>query len=74
MAVNDLTRKLVERARKAEGPFFMELMTYRYHGHHVGDINRDYYRSQDEEKDWKENKDPIIRFRGYLVSEGIATE
>jgi len=74
MAVNDLTRKLVERARKGEGPFFMELMTYRYHGHHVGDINRDYYRSQDEEKDWKENKDPIIRFRGYLVSEGIATE
>jgi hypothetical protein len=61
MAVNDLTRKLVERARKGEGPFFMELMTYRYHGHHVGDINREYYRSKDEEKDWKENKDPIIR-------------
>jgi TPP-dependent pyruvate/acetoin dehydrogenase alpha subunit len=74
MAVNDLTRKLVERARKGEGPFFMELMTYRYHGHHVGDINREYYRSKDEEKDWKENKDPIIRFRAYLVSEGIATE
>jgi TPP-dependent pyruvate/acetoin dehydrogenase alpha subunit len=49
-------------ARKGEGPFFMELMTYRYHGHHVGDINREYYRSKDEEKDWKENKDPIIRF------------
>jgi hypothetical protein len=74
MAVNDLTRKLVERCRKGEGPFFMELMTYRYHGHHVGDINREYYRSKDEEKDWKENKDPIIRFRAYLVSEGIATE
>jgi pyruvate dehydrogenase E1 component alpha subunit len=74
MAVNDLTRKLVERARKGEGPFFMELMTYRYHGHHVGDINREYYRSKEEEKDWKENKDPIIRFRAYLVSEGIASE
>jgi TPP-dependent pyruvate/acetoin dehydrogenase alpha subunit len=38
-------------------------MTYRYHGHHVGDINREYYRSKDEEKDWKENdRDPIIRF------------
>jgi pyruvate dehydrogenase E1 component alpha subunit len=74
MAVNDLTRKLVERARKGEGPFFMELMTYRYHGHHVGDINREYYRSKDEEKDWKDNRDPIIRFRAWLVSEGIATE
>ncbi|MDF0600212.1 thiamine pyrophosphate-dependent dehydrogenase E1 component subunit alpha [Psychromarinibacter sp. C21-152] len=74
LAVNDLTRKLAERARKGEGPFFIELMTYRYHGHHVGDINREYYRSKDEEKDWKENRDPIIRFRGWLVSEGIASE
>jgi len=74
LAVNELTQKLVARARKGEGPFFMELMTYRYHGHHVGDINRDYYRSKDEEKEWKDNRDPIVRFRGYLVSEGIATE
>ncbi len=74
MAVNELARKLVARARKGEGPFFIELMTYRYHGHHVGDINREYYRSKAEEKDWKENRDPIIRFRAHLVSEGIATE
>lgn len=74
LAVNELTRKLVERARKGEGPFFIELMTYRYHGHHVGDINREYYRSKAEEKDWKENRDPIIRFRAHLVSEGIASE
>jgi len=74
LAVNELTRKLVERARKGEGPFFIELMTYRYHGHHVGDINREYYRSKAEEKDWRDNRDPIIRFRAHLVSEGIATE
>ncbi len=74
LAVNDLARKLVARARKGEGPFFMELMTYRYHGHHVGDINREYYRSKAEEKEWKDNRDPIIRFRAHLVSEGIATE
>ena len=74
LAVNDLTRKLVARARKGEGPFFLELMTYRYHGHHVGDINREYYRSKAEEKDWRDNRDPIIRFRAHLVSEGIATE
>ncbi|SIT04700.1 pyruvate dehydrogenase E1 component alpha subunit [Roseivivax lentus] len=74
LAVNELTQKLVARARKGEGPFFMELMTYRYHGHHVGDINREYYRSKDEEKDWKDNRDPIIRFRGWMVEQGIATE
>jgi len=74
LAVNELTQKLVARARKGEGPFFIELMTYRYHGHHVGDINRAYYRSKEEETDWKENRDPIIRFRAWLVSEGIASE
>ena len=74
LAVNELTQKLVARARKGEGPFFIELMTYRYHGHHVGDINRAYYRSKEEEKDWKDNRDPIVRFRGYLVEQGIATE
>ncbi|KJZ24625.1 thiamine pyrophosphate-dependent dehydrogenase E1 component subunit alpha [Tritonibacter mobilis] len=74
LAVNELTEQLVARARKGEGPFFMELMTYRYHGHHVGDINREYYRSKEEEKDWKENRDPITRFRGWLVEQGIATE
>lgn len=74
LAVNELTQKLVARCRKGEGPFFIELETYRYHGHHVGDINREYYRSKDEEKDWKENRDPIIRFRSWLVSEGIASE
>ena len=40
----------------------------------MGDINRDYYRSKEEERDWKENRDPIVRFRSWLVSEGIATE
>ena len=74
LAVNKLATDLVARARKGEGPFFIELMTYRYHGHHVGDINREYYRSKDEEKDWKDNRDPIIRFRAHLVKEGISTE
>ncbi|MCE0506629.1 MULTISPECIES: thiamine pyrophosphate-dependent dehydrogenase E1 component subunit alpha [unclassified Roseivivax] len=74
LAVNNLTRDLVARARKGEGPFFLELMTYRYHGHHVGDINREYYRSKSEEQDWKDNRDPIIRFRAWLVDQGIASE
>lgn len=74
LAVNELSKKLVARCRDGDGPFFLELMTYRYHGHHVGDINREYYRSKKEEADWKENRDPIIRFRGWLVEQGIAKE
>ena len=74
LAVNELAQKLVARARKGEGPFFVELMTYRYHGHHVGDINRDYYRSKEEEAIWKEKKDPIVNFGAWLAKEGIASE
>ncbi|MEP3275048.1 MAG: thiamine pyrophosphate-dependent dehydrogenase E1 component subunit alpha [Stappiaceae bacterium] len=74
LAVNTLTQKLVARCRAGEGPFFIELKTYRYHGHHVGDINREYYRSKEEEKHWKTQRDPIINFGKWLTSEGIAND
>ncbi|WP_283404501.1 thiamine pyrophosphate-dependent dehydrogenase E1 component subunit alpha [Roseibium denhamense] len=71
LAVNELTNQLVERCRNGEGPFFMELKTYRYHGHHVGDINRDYYRSKDEEAEWKNVRDPITNFGKWLEDQNI---
>lgn len=73
LAVNDLASRLVGRCRKGEGPFFMQLETYRYHGHHVGDINREYYRSKEEETLWKTERDPIINFRQHLVAAGLAS-
>ena len=73
LAVNTLATDLVDRCRKGEGPFFVELDTYRYHGHHVGDINRDYYRSKDEEQEWKQTRDPITAFGKWLESEGIVS-
>jgi pyruvate dehydrogenase E1 component alpha subunit len=73
LAVNDLAQKLVARARKGEGPFFVELETYRYHGHHVGDINRGYYRSKEEEDYWKNERDPIANFGKWLEAQGIAS-
>ncbi len=72
LAVNALATGLVARARKGEGPFFIELETYRYHGHHVGDINRSYYRSKEEEADWKQNRDPITLLGDWLEQEGVA--
>lgn len=71
LAVNKLANDLVTRARKGEGPFFIELKTYRYHGHHVGDINRDYYRAKDEEAEWKKNRDPITNFGKWLEEQKI---
>src|ERR1700688_641273 len=49
-AVHQAAQRLVNRARSGGGPSFLLCNTYRYHGHHVGDINREYYRSKQEEK------------------------
>ena len=64
-------QRLVERARRGEGPAFLECKTYRYHGHHVGDINRTYYRSKDEERDWMTNRDPLKLLAERLVSQKL---
>ena len=73
LAVNKLALDLVDRARNGKGPFFIELLTYRYHGHHVGDISRTYYRSKKEEDHWKKNRDPIKILGDWLISEKISS-
>ena len=73
LAVNKLALDLVDRARNGKGPFFIELLTYRYHGHHVGDISRTYYRSKEEENHWKKNRDPIKILGDWLISEKISS-
>jgi len=72
LEVNQLAQDLVSRARQGEGPFFVQLDTYRYHGHHVGDINREYYRSKAEEAQWKKERDPISNFGAWLIAQKIA--
>lgn len=64
--------RLVERARRGEGPAFLLCHTYRYHGHHVGDINRAYYRSKEEEHLWKTERDPLQLLADWLTQEGVA--
>ncbi len=66
--------KLVKRARQESKPAFLLCHTYRYHGHHVGDINREYYRSKEEENDWKANRDPLKTLSQWLISEKYADE
>jgi acetoin:2,6-dichlorophenolindophenol oxidoreductase subunit alpha len=66
-AVYDLARHFVERARSGDGPAFLLCDTYRYHGHHVGDINREYYRSKHEEQAWRADRDPIAMHRAWLI-------
>jgi TPP-dependent pyruvate/acetoin dehydrogenase alpha subunit len=71
-AVHEISRRLVDRARRGDGPSFLLCHTYRYHGHHVGDINREYYRPKQEEHLWKTERDPITNFGKWLVEQKIA--
>ena len=72
-AIYATAQRLVERARQGEGPAFMLCNTYRYHGHHVGDIQRSYYRSKEEVAEWKK-RDPITRFEATYLTEGLLTD
>src|SRR5579864_2073201 len=66
-AVNAIAERLVKRARAGEGPAFLQANTYRYSGHHVGDISREYYRSKAEEQHWKADRDPIKLHANWLT-------
>lgn len=72
-AVHMTTRRLVERARRGEGPAFLLCHTYRFHGHHVGDISREYYRSKEEEAQWRQ-RDPLTVLSTWLIDEGMAEQ
>jgi acetoin:2,6-dichlorophenolindophenol oxidoreductase subunit alpha len=71
-AVFSVASKYVERARKGEGPAFLQFKTYRYHGHHVGDIARAYYRPKAEEQEWVTQRDPITLHGEWLMANGVA--
>jgi acetoin:2,6-dichlorophenolindophenol oxidoreductase subunit alpha len=70
-AVHGIAQRLVGRARHGDGPSFLLCNTYRYHGHHVGDINREYYRSKQEEQKWKTERDPIANFGKWLAEQKL---
>src|SRR5438094_8843423 len=70
-AVYTTALRMVEQARQGEGPAFMLCNTYRYLGHHVGDIQRSYYRSREEEEYWKTERDPLKMLAEWLMAQGV---
>jgi TPP-dependent pyruvate/acetoin dehydrogenase alpha subunit len=72
--VNQTMQRLVESVRKGEGPAFLECLTYRFYGHHVGDVNRTYYRSKEEEQEWRSNHDPLQLLADKLISQNLTDQ
>jgi TPP-dependent pyruvate/acetoin dehydrogenase alpha subunit len=71
LAVYDVTKLAVDRARRGEGVTLIELLTYRRKGHAEHD-NQSYVPAGEIER-WAAENDPVDRYRAQLTSElGVA--
>jgi TPP-dependent pyruvate/acetoin dehydrogenase alpha subunit len=73
-AVYATAQRLVSAARAGNGPSFLLCHTYRYRGHHVGDVNREYYRAKQEEQQWTNERDPIKLHGDWLMAQKFADQ
>lgn len=72
LAVWQAAKDAVERARRGEGPTFLELKTYRLCGHGEGEPIAGHYRTMDEVESWKQ-RDAVTAFRALLEKEKVAS-
>jgi pyruvate dehydrogenase E1 component alpha subunit len=69
--VYQAAQEAIQFVRENSQPYLLEVDTYRFRGHSMGDPER--YRKQEEVKKWQEN-DPIGIFRAHLIKKKIASE
>jgi pyruvate dehydrogenase E1 component alpha subunit len=70
LKVYSAAKEVIDFVRKTSHPYLLEVDTYRFRGHSMGDPER--YRKAEEVKQWQEN-DPIGIFNKYLLDKRIAT-
>lgn len=72
LAVYQTTKWAVEEARRGHGPALIEAKTYRIVPH-SSDDDDSRYRSRKELEAWAK-KDPLDRYKRWLIGEGLLTE
>jgi 2-oxoisovalerate dehydrogenase E1 component len=72
LAVREAVNRAAEGCRKGEGPFLIEVNTYRYYGHSLSDP-RNEYRTKEEEEAWKA-VDPITTFSQQLLDTKVLSK
>ncbi|PKO13629.1 MAG: pyruvate dehydrogenase (acetyl-transferring) E1 component subunit alpha [Chloroflexi bacterium HGW-Chloroflexi-10] len=68
--VREKSLEMINEIREGSGPQLLEIHTYRFRGHSMGDPER--YRKPEEIHKWQEN-DPIGIYRKYLLKNKIAS-
>jgi 2-oxoisovalerate dehydrogenase E1 component len=72
LAVREAVNRAADGCRKGEGPFLIEVNTYRYYGHSLSDP-RNEYRTKEEEEAWKV-VDPITTFSQQLLDAKVLSK
>lgn len=66
-AVQAAARQALDYIRSGNGPYILEVMTYRYRGHSMSDPAK--YRTKEEVNSYKNDQDPIVRLKGFMTEE-----
>jgi pyruvate dehydrogenase E1 component alpha subunit len=72
LAVRAAAAKAAEHARSGEGPYILEMKTYRYRGHSMSDPAK--YRTREEVDEIRKTRDPIDHVEELLEKQGFADE
>ena len=71
LTVRAAAEKALDHVRGGKGPYFLEIITYRFRGHSMGDPER--YRQKEEVEKWQD-EDPIGIYRRELLKESKASK
>lgn len=72
IAIKEAGEKAATHCRMGKGPYILEMKTYRYRGHSMSDPAK--YRTRDEVKKIREERDPIDHLREILIKNKLTTE
>jgi len=68
-AVKEAASKALDYIRSDNGPYILEMMTYRYRGHSMSDPAK--YRTKEEVSSMKNDRDPITHVKNMLQERGV---